>query len=560
MTMHYLTAAAVSLGFIFNFNIQAHAVSSPLKKEDQRDAQYLSVDPLLIVQASEVWRFITAPDNRIWKDWDASKTPILFYLPDKQDVLINHPAPPEGFSLYQGGVQFPGAQINLKNGETLIGYDGQNTSIDIGGVQSLVVADTLSNRKNNVAGMIFDPRTATEKINDITYDQLGSDPFDTMGMIAHEGFHVFQHSKAANKAGNEMALKIYPTLSVKNNVGFALEGRSLLKAMQAVSISEAKKAAIEWLAIRLDRRKSLSAETSAYEDGTEFNEGLAKYIEYRLTEVLEGEKPGEMMEWIQGFNGYSDLSGQRMRLQNTMLRHMRGEINVNNDPYGVAPLRMRFYYSGMAIAVMLDRLKIDWQGAILEPETTLTSLINDALTVSETDLLKALAVATEREGYEDLVAQKTALQETGQDRAVEMANNILGGANTLLVIDYSLLKSPDIAMGFSPFGIVRVDDDRTIFGQSPFSARLRKETVFWQNSVSPVIQNEAKRYFSFQLTEKITRDALLEKIDGHSLGKVNVIAVLDLPGVKINVGRANISWQDGKIVIQLVPVESKKSN
>ena len=43
---------------------------------------------------------------------------------------------------------------------------------------------------------------------------------------------------------------------------------------------------------------------------------------------------------------------------------MNGEVNVNNDPYGASPLRMRLYFSGMAIAAMLDSLNADWQTAM----------------------------------------------------------------------------------------------------------------------------------------------------------------------------------------------------
>ena len=560
MSKHHLAAVAISLGLICNFHVYAQDSSKRMAEDEKDDTEYLVVDPLLIAQASEVWRFISAEDNKIWKNWDASKTPILFYLPGKQDVLINHPAPPEGFSLYQGGIKFPSGQVYVRNGETLFAHDGQNTRTNIAGIESLVVADTLSNRKNNVAGMIYDPRDPMEKINGITYEQLGSDPYDSMGMIAHEGFHVFQYMAAGNKGGDELSLKKYPTLSVKNNVGFALEGRSLLKVMEATSVSEAKKAAIEWLAIRHDRRKSLSEELIAYEDGTEFSEGLAKYVEYRLFEVLEGRNPGERMEWIQGFKGYSDLSFLRARLESEMLSIMRGEVNVNNDPYGTAPLRMRLYYSGMAIAVMLDRLKIDWKEAILKPKTTLTGLVSGALSVDEEYLINTLTAVTQGDEYDAIIAKKTALQKAGQDRAIEMVKTILKGNNTLVIIDYSRLPNLHIAMGFSPFGIVNVDAERTIFGQSSISARLRKETIFRQSSVSPVIQDDAKGQFLFQLTEKISRTALVDMMKGNELDTVNVIEKLDLPGVRIDIGRAIVRWDDEKIVIQLLPVESGESN
>src|SRR5438132_5737260 len=62
----------------------------------------LRIDPRLIVEATEVWGLIAGRENPVWPGWDASATPILFYLPGEQDVLINHPRPPAGFVAYEG--------------------------------------------------------------------------------------------------------------------------------------------------------------------------------------------------------------------------------------------------------------------------------------------------------------------------------------------------------------------------------------------------------------------------------------------------------------------------
>ncbi len=70
------------------------------------DGSRLQVDPLLIAEAAEVWGVIGKPGGGVWPDWDAASTPILFYLPGVQDVLINHPNPPSGFVPYTGPIEF----------------------------------------------------------------------------------------------------------------------------------------------------------------------------------------------------------------------------------------------------------------------------------------------------------------------------------------------------------------------------------------------------------------------------------------------------------------------
>ena len=53
------------------------------------DPRILHVDPLLIAQAQEAWKYIARDDNDLWPGWNASSTPILFYLRGVQDLLIN---------------------------------------------------------------------------------------------------------------------------------------------------------------------------------------------------------------------------------------------------------------------------------------------------------------------------------------------------------------------------------------------------------------------------------------------------------------------------------------
>ena len=121
----------------------------------------------------------------------------------------------------------------------------------------------------------------------------------------------------------------------------------------------------------------------------EFVEGLANYTEYRLLELLEGRTPRPEMWWMQGFHGYGGLAPRRTGLLDEMVRHMRGEVSVNNDPYGTAPLRMRLYFSGMAIGATLDRLSADWKTRILSPDVTLTDLVESALSPEADALRKA---------------------------------------------------------------------------------------------------------------------------------------------------------------------------
>jgi hypothetical protein len=519
----------------------------------------LRIDPRMIIEATEVWGLIASDSNPVWPGWNASDTPLLFYLPGEQDVLINHPSPPEGFVPYAGPVRFPGGAIMVRNGPTLLEWDGQNTSLEIEGVSTLVVADPLSNLRLQVLGLLGAPTSAQDQPPEIAYSQLTSDPYDQMAMMVHEAFHVFQDRVAPEKLADEMLLLRYPVLSADNNVGFAQEGAALAAALEAVDDGAFREAVVRWLALRTDRRSKLSAEAVDYEDRTEFSEGLAKYTEYRLYEVLESRTPAPQMWWVQGFGGYDDLSACRSRLITEMTLHMRGEASVNNDPYGTAPLRMRLYYSGMAIAAILDRISADWKQQILLPEVSLTTLAAEKVDASAAELSRAAAESRQGGDYQALVAAKTQLARDGQAQIDTDLAAIESGDGTGICIDYSALESPDVRLAFTPFGIRVVDDARTIYAQVPIQVLFADGSQIAQSEPMPLLQDKKERLIRFRLTAAVPageaeRSAGVASFAGQELTEF----AIELPGVALNVARAAVRWEGDDLRIDLLAGDSAK--
>jgi hypothetical protein len=543
------------LGFVFLAASRAPGQSAAGKAEKGQiqPPATLRVDPLLIAEAREIWGLIASPNNPIWPGWDASSTPLLFYLPGEQDVLINHPHPPQGFLPYDGPVRFPGWRILLKNGPTLIEWDGQNTSTDVAGIRTLVVADTLSNLRSQISSLLQDARPAAEKIQGLRFSDFATDPYGQLAMVVHEAFHVFQDKQAPDKGANEMLLLYYPVLSVQNNVGFAQEGSALAEALRATDAAASRRAAVRWLALRRDRRATLPPKTLEYEDGTEFKEGLAKYTEYRLFQVLEGRRPGPAMSWAQGFIGYADLAPQREALIERMVKNMSGAANVNNDPYGTAPLRMRLYYSGMAVGVMLDRLSPGWKSRIFSPDASLTSFMEEALKPSSAELEQALKEAKGEAAYASLVESKTRLAQEGKAHAQAVLKEIEVGPGVGLVVDYSALGSPGLGMAFTPFGITVVDGERTIFSQIPLKVTFGQEGELAQKVPAPLLRDTGRRLVRFRLPQSATR-AEVERALGSAATSGGTVAnlALDLPGATVKAAKAQIRWSGEDLTVVLL--------
>jgi len=512
------------------------------------------IDPLLVAEASAVWEIVAGKDNPIWPGWDASKTPILFYIPGVEDVLINHPKSPAGFEPYTGPLSFPGGSIMVKSGPTIVEWDGQNTSQAVSGVETLVLADTTSNRKMMLRGLLDDPRPAEAKLADLSVTDLAADPYKQMSTIAHEAFHVFQSNSAPNKGANELDVRLYPCLSVKNNVGLALEGKALVECLTAKEDKEARAVAVRWLAIRQDRRANLVKEVIDYEDGNEYMEGLAMYVEWRLPEVLKGRRPPEALRWAQGFHGFEQLDFLRENKLSMLLKNMRGEVNVNNDLYGTSPVRGRLYFSGMAIAAMLDRFAPDWKGRIFKNDATLTMLAVEALKATPEELKASLEAVRKDPEWTSLTDAKTKLESDGRKDTEKMLAGILDGPNTLLEIDYSALGKPRVGLSFTAFGVRAVDDDRTIYTLVPIEANIgSSKNQFHQTIPTPTLEDRKEHKFRFQLSEAVSPEALTSKLEGKNAGTVAAALDVELPGVRLKAARAEVVHDGHAIRVKLLP-------
>lgn len=498
----------------------------------------LQVDPLLVVQANEIWSVIGRKNNPVWPGWDARGTPVLIYFPGRQDLLINHPKPPAGFRPYTGPVRSSIGPMVIRDGKTFIDLDNQNTTREIEGVETLVVADTLSTRRLWVKGLADSVAANPGEADSIITGGLFPNPYSSMTTFVHEAFHAYQRKMAPKKAPNEMALVQYPSTSVANNVGFALEAQCLAAALRAKTPAAARAEGVRWLAARQTRRAAISAEAAAYEDATEFSEGLAKYVEYRILQDLEGRKPSPEMWLVQGFRGYGDMATQRDGMVRQMDGFLSGRNVVNNDLYGASSVRFRLYYSGMAVAALLDRLGAKWHDRMLKTDATLTTLAQEAIAASPAELGDARRALEAGATYAEISAAKTKLAKDGEAHvAAELAK--FSSAPGELVIDYSSATDPRPEFTYTSFGILRIDDDRNIFRLIPIRGAVNG-MGFTESYARPVLHDRKAKRIHLQLTGTPTTEP----------GKIDV-PTLSLPGVELKNVKARVEREGNRILLRL---------
>jgi len=199
--------------------------------------------------------------------------------------------------------------IYVRNGTTLIAIDDQNTARVIDGVPVLVVADQFSRMRAQLRGVV-DSRPKEGLIDWMDRWYFIRSPYDELQIILHEGFHVYQHQNAPEKHANEMVVSEYPVLDPVNNALYVLEGRILKDALLTPDPKQRLEKIKQFVAVRIFRQSQLKSNWVEYENMNEYDEGLAKYIEYKFLRLGEGIEPVKEMFFHNGFNGYSGVLGK----------------------------------------------------------------------------------------------------------------------------------------------------------------------------------------------------------------------------------------------------------
>jgi hypothetical protein len=193
--------------------------------------------------------------------------------------------------------------------------------------------------------------------------------------LLHEAFHAYQGIEAPEKlAAAENAVSRYEARYPWEDEAFRAAWQAeldlLAKALRADTPEATAALAREFLAHREQRREMLGPELIAYERHREWAEGLARYIEleiWRQAATTPGYEPVPAVENDPDFKGYRTFE-RRWSREVDQMRRMAGNRGDG-----------RFYYSGMAQAVLLDRLAPGWKHQAFDDGVWLDDLLAEAL-------------------------------------------------------------------------------------------------------------------------------------------------------------------------------------
>lgn len=199
----------------------------------------------------------------------------------------------------------------------------------------------------------------------------GSDGY--ISLLAHESFHAFQGTAVPERlAAAERALAAeaaYPWPATE--AAWQAELELLAAALVAESEAETAELAAQFLAQRQRRRQDagLTEAQIDMEQQREWSEGLARYVELEIwRQAAETDyQPTAALANDGDFDGYRQFA-RRWSQEVDQLRRMAGDEGEG-----------RFYYTGMAQAVLLDRLLPGWKEAIFADGVFLEDLLAQAV-------------------------------------------------------------------------------------------------------------------------------------------------------------------------------------
>lgn len=350
-----------------------------------------SADPTILSAAekaylSEFYQVRQTLGDATWPGWDAAEIPVVLYNESYVFLLGFDGEPPDGWQKVPQNTRRGGPWQRVP-GDSFGGAPYYRQPLPSGGEtpQAFTVkvgerwaASLLTNEYMKITLAAQFRRELPAIIRPIFPYALAGNIFlrGADGYIAglvHESFHAYQGLVAPQRlAASERSVSVgeanYPWDDVAFEEAWQTELDLLAAAMRAQTESESRTLAQQFLAQRAQRRQAadLSSALQDYERQREWLEGLARYVElesWHQASLAAEYHPVAAIQDDAGFDAYTTYA-RRWNQEVDQIGRMAGDHGDG-----------RFYYSGMAQAVLLDRLVPGWKSRALDEDVFLEDML-----------------------------------------------------------------------------------------------------------------------------------------------------------------------------------------
>ena len=326
--------------------------------------------------------------NKAWPGWGDVEIPIIV-ANEEYAFLVNYPDPPNGWMMMprrevRGGPweEVPddwfNGQVYYRQRLLSPSLTPENFAVLVGDQWAATMGTKEYMEIGFYAGFRDDLPPFLRSIfpYQLFWSMLMGKTENYIAGLEHESFHALQGSQVSSRlADAEIANRFeseYPSDEAVFQQAWQEEMDLLVQAVRAQTDEEAAVLARKFLARRDNRRleSALIQELIDYERQREWLEGLAKYAELTLVRLASGSSdyiPLPTLDKDKDFGEYRNFE-----------KFYSEQINEAKRAAGREG-ENRFYYGGMAQAILLDRLAPGWKEKAFQPNVMLEDLLRQAL-------------------------------------------------------------------------------------------------------------------------------------------------------------------------------------
>lgn len=333
---------------------------------------------------SEVLQLRGVFGDAVWSGWSQADIPLIVYN-EQYAFLVGYPNPPDGWMKVPGLEPRGGPWEDVPD-DTFEGHPYYRTPITDPRKTpegfTVLVGDrwvaTFQTREYSQVAFYRDFRQNIPPFISnllplrLVWAFLMGKTDNYIAALEHESFHAYEGILAAerlNKAESMYSVEeMYPFDVMEEP--WKQEMDILIQAVLAEIEMEAIDLAREFLQMRASRRAGLSPDQVELEHLREWEEGLAKYAELEITRQassVDSYLPFAGLSQDKDFKNY-DNQQQFWLAQLKEAKNTRGRSDDT-----------RFYYSGNALAILLDRLMPGWKPLALPGGEYLDDLLQDSV-------------------------------------------------------------------------------------------------------------------------------------------------------------------------------------
>lgn len=338
---------------------------------------------------AEAYHLRSELGDEVWPGWGEAEIPLIVYN-EEFAFLIGFPGePPAGWTMVPSGEQRGGSwekvpedaffgQEYFRQRLTSPDETPENFTVRVGETW----AATLMTREYARIRMAADMQEELPPVlsSMIPYRLLwklllgASETY--IGGIAHESFHAYQGISALEQFREAESVhaqgEYYPWKEEAFVESWSKELDKLAEAVFASSPEESRKLAADFIKMREERRRSadLAPELINYERQREWIEGTAKYAELTLQRKAGADADYQPLEAVAvdpDFSRYQD----RERYWKGQVQELKRTESREGDS--------RFYYTGFAQGVLLDKFLPGWKTRLWTEEIWIEELLAEAV-------------------------------------------------------------------------------------------------------------------------------------------------------------------------------------